>query len=106
MKFKIRPVKNQYANYAKMLKRDGLYKPNFFNENLAYMFKYQLDWMYFRYFMWNFAGRQNDLQGYGMNGGGRMLLDGNWLTGVKILDEQRLGNQGNLPAYIRENCRV
>lgn len=96
-------AKAQYKEYANMLKEDGLYKPNFFNENMAYMFKYQLDWMYFRYFMWNFAGRQNDLQGYGMNGGGRMLLDGNWLTGIKMLDSQRLGNQDNLPGYITDN---
>lgn len=96
-------VKAQYEEYAKSLKEDGLYKPNFFNENIAYMFKYQLDWMYFRYFMWNFAGRQNDLQGYGMSGGGRMLLDGNWISGVKMLDEQRLGNQENLPGFITDN---
>lgn len=97
-------AKAQYEEYAEMLKEDGLYKPNFFNENLSYMFTYQLDWMYFRYFMWNFAGRQNDLQGYGMNGGGRMLLDGNWITGVKLLDAQRLGVQDNLPAFITENA--
>lgn len=96
-------LKAQYEEYAKMLKQDGLYKPNFLNENIAYMFKYQFNWMYFRYFMWNFSGRQNDIQGYGVNGGGRMLLDGNWLSGVKFLDAQRLGNQDNLPAFITEN---
>ncbi|MCB9188700.1 MAG: DUF2723 domain-containing protein [Flavobacteriales bacterium] len=96
-------IKAQYEEYANMLKEDGLYKPNFFNENLAYMFKYQLDWMYFRYFMWNFAGRQNDIQGQGMNGGARMLLDGNWISGIKFLDSQRLGNQENLPEFITQN---
>ncbi len=96
-------AKAQYEEYAKMLKEDGLYKPNFWNENISYMINYQLDWMYFRYFMWNFSGRQNDLQGYGLNGGGRALLDGNWLTGVKFLDAQRLGKQDNLPAFITEN---
>jgi len=93
----------EYKNYADQLAKDGMYKPNFWNENVSYMFKYQIGWMYLRYFMWNFSGRQNDLQGYGLNGGGKMYLEGNWLTGVDFIDEQRLGSQDNLPAFISEN---
>ena len=65
-------------------------KPNFIH-NLRFFFSYQLGWMYFRYFMWNFAGRQNDIQGHGD------LLKGNWISGIKFLDELRLGPQNNLP---------
>ena len=66
-------------------------------ENLRYFFAYQLDWMYWRYFMWNFAGRQNDVQGHGS------IMDGNWLTGIKAIDAQRLGNQDQLPSSLTLN---
>ncbi len=66
-------------------------------ENLHFFFTYQLGHMYWRYFMWNFAGRQNDIQGHGN------ITDGNWLSGVKAIDEYRLGPQDNLPHYLREN---
>ena len=59
-------------------------KPTF-RENLRFMFSYQYGYMYFRYFMWNFSGKQNDTQG---NGG---AVTGNWITGIKFLDEPRLG---------------
>lgn len=65
-------------------------KPSFGN-NLQYFFSYQLGHMYWRYFMWNFSGRQNDIQGYGD------IRNGNWITGIKFLDEMRLGNQSELP---------
>jgi len=61
-------------------------KPSFGN-NLRYFFNYQLNFMYWRYFMWNFSGRQSDVQGYGN------IRDGNWITGIKFLDALRLGNQ-------------
>jgi hypothetical protein len=93
----------EYKEYADQMAKDGLYKPNFWNENINYMFNYQIGWMYMRYFMWNFSGRQNDIQGYGINGGGKMFLEGNWLTGIKFIDQERLGNQENLPAFITEN---
>lgn len=80
--------------------RDGntetIIKPSFGN-NLAFFFKYQLGHMYFRYFMWNFAGRQNDIQGYGG------ILHGNWISGIKFIDEARLGPQDKLPAYLKEH---
>ena len=61
-----------------------LKKPTF-RENLRFMFSYQLGYMYFRYFMWNFSGKQNDTQGTGG------AANGNWITGIKFLDEPRLG---------------
>ena len=59
-------------------------KPTF-GENLRFMFSYQFGYMYFRYFMWNFAGKQNDTQGTGGP------INGNWITGIKFLDEPRVG---------------
>ena len=66
-------------------------KPTF-GENLKYFFTYQIGHMYIRYFMWNFAGRQNDVQGFGG------IEDGNWISGIPFLDKLRLGHdQLNLP---------
>lgn len=61
-----------------------------FGENLSFFFTYQLGHMYWRYFMWNFAGRQNDVQSHGE------IQNGNWITGIKFLDQIRLGNQEKL----------
>lgn len=66
-------------------------------DNLKYMFSFQTGQMYMRYFMWNFAGRQDNEDG---QFGGK---DGNWLSGIKPLDAIRLGNQKNLPPSIVEN---
>ena len=66
-------------------------------ENLRFFFSYQMNFMYWRYFMWNFAGRQNDIQGHGE------LEHGNWVTGINFLDELRLGDQTKLPSELREN---
>ena len=79
--------------------RDGgkvstLMKPTF-TENLRFFFTYQLGHMYFRYFMWNFAGRQNDVQGHGN------FMNGNWISGIKFLDEARLGPQRQLPEFLK-----
>ncbi len=68
-----------------------------FAENLRFFTRYQVNHMYWRYFMWNFAGRQNDQQGHGG------ITDGNWLSGVKFIDEERLGNQDNIPETIAGN---
>ena len=73
-----------------------VHKPTFW-ENMRFFANYQVNWMYGRYFMWNFAGRQNDIQGHGG------ITDGNWLTGVKFIDEQRLGDQDTLPSTMKEN---
>ena len=65
-------------------------KPTFF-DNLKYFFGYQLNYMYWRYFMWNFAGRQNDIQGQGE------ITHGNWISGIPFIDNPRLGDQSLLP---------
>ena len=66
-------------------------------ENLRFFLSYQCNWMYWRYFMWNFAGRQNDIQGHGE------LEHGNWLTGIPFIDNARLGDQSMLPDELKEN---
>lgn len=71
--------------------------PTFWN-NLSFFNSYQLGFMYWRYFLWNFSGRQNDTQGQGSN------TEGNWTTGIKPLDALRLGNQSQLPPSITENA--
>ena len=62
-----------------------------FGENLNYFFDYQIGHMYLRYFMWNFAGRQDNIESQGE------IEHGNWISGIKFLDEMRLGNQDELP---------
>jgi hypothetical protein len=82
-----------------------VYKPTF-AENLKFFWKYQMNYMYWRYFLWNFAGRQNDLQGMGhsdVKTGD--ILHGNWLSGIKFIDEARLGPQSNLPENARNKGR-
>jgi len=66
-------------------------------DNLKYMLNYQTNWMYFRYFMWNFSGKQNDLEGFGNP------RDGNWISGIPFLDTWRLGDQSKLPDSIHTN---
>ena len=70
--------------------------PNQF-ENIRFFLSYQCNFMYWRYFMWNFAGRQNDIQGNGE------LEHGNWLSGIPFIDNARLGNQDLLPDDLKEN---
>ena len=74
-------------------------RPSFGN-NMRYFFNYQLGHMYWRYFMWNFSGRQNDIQGYGD------IMHGNWITGIKFLDELRLGNQDELPDNLKNEQTI
>ena len=64
-------------------------------DNIRFFLSYQCNFMYWRYFMWNFAGRQNDIQGNGE------LEHGNWITGIKPLDDARLGNQDMLPDELK-----
>jgi len=70
-------------------------KPSFL-ANLKFMFDYQFGYMYGRYFMWNFVGKQDDIQG-------QLDNHGNWLSGIKFIDELHLGSQDNLPKEILEN---
>ena len=66
-------------------------------DNLRFFFGYQLNFMYWRYFLWNFAGRQNDIQGHGEP------EHGNWLSGFSWLDNLRLGDQSLLPSDLKGN---
>ena len=68
-----------------------------FMENIKFFFSYQVNFMYWRYFMWNFSGRQNDLQSYGD------LTKGNWITGIPFIDNALLGDQSKLPTELKEN---
>ena len=73
-------------------------------DNLTFMNRYQFGWMYWRYFMWNFAGRQNDQQGHYFNtDGSRDYLKGNWICGINAIDEARLGPQSNLPDFMKND---
>ena len=74
-----------------------VYKPSFF-QNIAYFLNYQLNHMYTRYFLWNFAGRQNDI----LNQQGE-LDAGNWLSGIPFIDNYRLGDQSLLPDDLGKN---
>ncbi|MCF0180034.1 MAG: DUF2723 domain-containing protein [Bacteroidales bacterium] len=67
-----------------------------FGENLTYFLRYQLNFMYWRYFMWNFSGRQSDVQCYGE------IDRGNWITGISFIDEFLVGDQ-NMPSAIKDN---
>ena len=69
-----------------------------FGENLYYFFTYQLNYMYWRYFLWNFVGRQDDIQA-----GDETILHGNWLSGITPLDEAYLGPQSDLPSEMANN---
>ena len=66
-------------------------------DNLRFFISYQCNFMYWRYFLWNFAGRQNDIQGHGE------LEHGNWISGIPFIDNARLGNQDNLPDDLKGN---
>ncbi len=86
-----------YHNFLKQFKEYiDIEKPSL-GSNIRYLFEYQLGYMYWRYFMWNFAGRQDDIQGKYDN-------HGNWISGIKPLDEWHLGlSQDNLPSDVKNN---
>ena len=96
MSYVDKPVKKKYID-----KHDGKVKefvmPGF-TDNLKYFFDYQMNWMYWRYFMWNFAGRQNDIHGSDPN-----QFAGNWECGIDLIDHVRLGDQSDAPGYMSEN---
>jgi hypothetical protein len=73
-----------------------IYVPTF-GENLRFFFSYQVYHMYFRYFMWNFSGRQNDMQGNGEPN------KGNWITGISFIDKMMVGDENLLPAEYKNN---
>ena len=87
-------------DYNSFLSQFGQYlnveKPSF-GSNMSYLFEFQMGYMYWRYFMWNFVGRQNDIQGQYTD------LNGNWLSGIDFIDEWHLGSQDNLPSDVKNN---
>lgn len=91
-----------YEDYNNFLKRYGqeyldIEKPSLV-DNIIYMIEYQFGYMYWRYFMWNFVGRQDDIQGK------YTPFHGNWISGIKPIDEWHLGiSQDNLPSDVLEN---
>ena len=81
--------------------RDGgelktLMKPTFV-ENLRFFFTYQIGFMYMRYFMWNFVGRQNDNQGNGS------FNNGNWISGINVLDDIKVGSRKHMPDFMKND---
>ncbi len=89
--FKGTPVK-----YDRCGEQVTVMKPTF-AENIRFFFNYQLNFMYWRYFMWNFSGRQNDIQGHGE------VLNGNWVTGIKFIDNALIGPQDDMHVDIAKN---
>lgn len=87
--------------YNKFMKQFGQeylnVEPPSFADNMSFMFNYQFGYMYWRYFAWNFIGRQNDIQGTGDD------FDGNWLSGIDFIDSMFLGSQDNLPTDALKN---
>mgnify|MGYP003242547340 CR=1 FL=1 len=90
--FKGRPVQVRTSEGTKTVM-----KPTF-AENLAFFLDYQLNYMYWRYFMWNFSGRQNDIQGHGE------VQNGNWISGFNFIDKHIAGDQTNLPDDLKNNA--
>ena len=76
----------------------GNYQAPTYKDNINWFFSYQMSLMYWRYFMWNFAGKQNDIQGLGNK------RDGNWISGIGFIDDSRLGDQSRLPVSIKNNA--
>src|SRR5574344_1689936 len=98
-----------YNNYTqgnfkvdKVQMSNGEWRSNqmpYFKDNMRFFFDYQLNYMYFRYFFWNFVGRQNDFQGQNPS----ELMLGNWERGIRAIDEARLGDQSMAPDYFANN---
>ncbi|MEZ5071214.1 MAG: hypothetical protein R2751_09650 [Bacteroidales bacterium] len=90
-----KPMVNQLGEYS--FDRSNPIAIPTFGQNLRFFFRYQIGYMYMRYFMWNFAGRQNDMQGHGE------LTKGNWISGIGFIDNARLGPQDALPEHWSDN---
>ena len=89
-------ITGETVNYEYCGQQKSDIKPTF-GENMRFFFDYQVNFMYWRYFMWNFSGRQNDIQGYGE------IDRGNWITGIGFIDNLLVGDQTNLPSELKNN---
>ena len=87
-----------YKTYVDEDGRVGRFMMPTLGDNLVYFFDFQMNWMYWRYFMWNFAGRQNEIHGPEPN-----LFAGNWESGIGFIDKMRLGDQSDAPSYLTDN---
>ena len=87
---------SQYVDFLKNFAEYIEVKPPTLGQNLSYLIDFQFNYMYWRYFFWNFVGRQNDEQG-------RFNANGEWLSGIPFIDSIRLGNQSNLPDDLLNN---
>ena len=83
--------------YGRVVHRDKVVEPTFM-ENVKFFFTYQLNYMYWRYFLWNFVGRQDDIQP-----DEHTITNGNWISGIDFIDEMFVGPQSNLPREMAEN---
>jgi hypothetical protein len=91
--------------YAPRVRRGQVVQPGMpvaikvptYADNIQWFLTYQMGFMYWRYFMWNFSGKQNDIQGSGNR------RDGNWTTGISVIDNMRLGDQSKMPENLRTN---
>ncbi|HBG70120.1 MAG: hypothetical protein A2W93_10305 [Bacteroidetes bacterium GWF2_43_63] len=95
--------KEVYKNVPTSSRGDKIYtqgtpkNPPTFSQNMRFFFTYQVGHMYFRYFFWNFVGRQNDMQGHGSP------TEGNWRCGIPVIDKMHLGNQDMVPEHMSKN---
>ncbi|MFI3279158.1 MAG: DUF2723 domain-containing protein [Rikenellaceae bacterium] len=94
-----RPVFTESLDFGKpKMYMDEVYIEPTFGENMSYFFNYQFNYMFWRYFLWNFVGRQNDIQASSVT-----MSDGNWLSGINFIDQAYLGPQTDLPAEMSSN---
>lgn len=98
-----RPLRQEVLDFGRKRVYDDGYETRTvveptFRENLNYFFNYQLSYMYWRYFLWNFVGRQSDIQPTSTT-----ITDGYWLSGIRFIDEQFVGPQEGLPREVAEN---
>ena len=89
----------QYTNGKGIRVKGAKHRKPTFGANMRYFFDYQLNWMYWRYFMWNFVGRQNDIHSP-LPGN---VFYGNWESGIGVLDAIRLGDQSDAPSPLADN---
>jgi len=89
---------DQYIGFLREAQSEGYIEilPPSIWDNVKYMVDFQFGYMYWRYFMWNFTGKQDDIQG-------RYNNHGNWLSGIGVIDNMRLGSQDNLPSDVLDN---
>ncbi len=93
------PIFTETLDFGKPKSYNGeIYMEPTFGENLSYFFNYQFNYMFWRYFLWNFVGRQNDIQASTVT-----ISDGNWLSGINFIDEAYLGPQTDLPSELESN---